>query len=247
MKKNTNKLLTFLCLVLMFGSCKIDNYEGPNASIHGKIVDKQTKELVGTELENGSSIRVFEQGFATPTAQTWAIMNTGEYRNNLVFAATYDVEFTNGNFYPFKVPNFVVKKGDNTYDFEVVPYVRVKNTKIVLDAAAKKVTATFNLEGGAAEVNWSEIRLFAFTDQYVGNNVKFNLNNVVGVNTIRNASPAVINPSTTYTLTIDLTENKDYFKYERNYYFRVGALGSVQNVGTIRHNYSPLVSIPIKL
>lgn len=246
MKKNTNKLLTILCLVLMFGSCKIDNYEGPNASIHGGIIDKQTRELVGTELENGSSIRVFEQGFATPAAQVWSIMNTGEYRNNMVFAATYDVEFVNGNFFPFKAPGLVVKKGDNTHDFEVTPYVRVKNTKIVYDAAGKKIVATFNLEGGTAAVKWSEIRLFAFTDQYVGNNVKFDLKNTVSQFMVRNASPATID-NTTYTLTIDLTENKDFFKFDRNYYFRVGALGNVQDVGTIRHNYSQLISIPIKL
>lgn len=230
----------------MLGSCEIDNYEGPNASIYGRIIDAQTKDLVGTELENGSSIRVFEHGFATPTAQTWYIMNSGEYRNNMVFAATYDVEFTNGNFYPFKVPDFVVKPGDNNHDFEVTPYLRVKNTKIVYDESNQKVTATFSVEGGKPEVKLSELRLFAFTDQYVGNNVKFDLKNTVSKFLIRNPTPAVID-NTVFTLTIDLNENKDFFKFERNYYFRVGALGNVANVGTVRHNYSPLISFKVKL
>lgn len=246
MKNKTNKLFLFLSFILMFGACEIDNYDGPNASIHGRIIDAKTKELVGTELENGSSIRVFEHGFATPTAQTWYIMNTGEYRNNTVFAATYDVEFTNGNFYPFKVPNFVVNPGDNSYDFEVTPYVRVNDTKIVYDEANHKITATFSLEGGKPEVRLSEVRLFAFTDQYVGNNVKFDLKNGSSQSLIRNATPATID-NTVFTLTIDVNENKDFFKFERNYYFRVGALGNVANVGTVRHNYSPLLSFKVKL
>ena len=37
------------------------------------------------------------------------IMNTGEYRNNMVFAATYDVRFENCNFYPFEIKDFCNK------------------------------------------------------------------------------------------------------------------------------------------
>ena len=62
-------------------------------------------------MENGNAIKVREHGFTNATDQTWYITNTGEYRNNMVFAATYDVRFENGNFYPFEVKDFVLSQG----------------------------------------------------------------------------------------------------------------------------------------
>ena len=58
--------------------------EGPDASIHGSILDEQTGELVGSDMENSNAIKVREHGFTNATDQTWYITNTGEYRNNMV-------------------------------------------------------------------------------------------------------------------------------------------------------------------
>lgn len=229
------------CCLLALTSCEIDNYDGPNASIHGSIIDEETGELVGTDIENGSSIKVYEHGFTNPAAQWWSIMNTGEYRNDMVFAATYDVFFENGNFYPFENKDFVVKKGDNSHNFKVTPYIRMKSPSIT--KTGNSIVATFSLEGGKPEVKVKEIQLFAFTDMWVGNSVRFSLNGGTDKNTFEPSE--TIDSSTTYTLTIDLTENPDVFKYNRNYYLRIGALGDVSGVGTIRHNYSPLVVIKL--
>ncbi|MDH6356214.1 DUF3823 domain-containing protein [Parabacteroides sp. PF5-9] len=230
------------CLLLAFVSCEIDNYDGPNASFSGQIKDAATGEPVGTDIQNGSVMQVYELGWETPTAQTWVIKQTGEFQNDMVFAARYDLVFENCNFYPFKMENFEIKKGKNTHDFEVTPYIRIKNPNIIHDATNKRIIATFSLEGGKPEVLLSAIRLYAFTDMYVGEQVKFSTK---GENFSRNFSPAQTIDGTTYTLSIDLEENADQFKYSRNYYFRIGALSSVPNVGTIRHNYSPLVVIAL--
>lgn len=236
------KILLFVsCFLFALTSCEVDNYDGPNASIHGSILDEQTGELVGSDMENGNAIKVREHGFTNPTDQTWYIMNTGEYRNNMVFAATYDVRFENGNFYPFEVNDFVVKPGDNTHDFKVIPYIRIKNSNIVKDGNV--ITATFSLEAGKQEVKLKEIQLFAFSDMWVGNNVKLTLNGGTDKQTF---SPSIaIDPTDTYALSIDLTENADVLKYSKNYYFRIGALADVANVGTVRHNYAPLVVIKL--
>lgn len=228
-------------------SCEIDNYEGPNASISGKFLDSATGELVGTDITDGNSIGVYEQGWPTEAKQTWAVKNTGEYTNNMVFAANYRVEFTNCNFFPFKIEDFVVKKGSNTYDFTVTPYIRVKNPSITYNDATKTVTATFNLEKGGDNVTLKEIRLFAFTDQWVGNYVKFGITSGSCYKTTSSgAISSAIDPSTQYTLTMDVAANAGSFKYTRNYYFRIGALATVPNVGTVRHNYSPLVTLNIE-
>lgn len=236
------KILLFVsCCLFALTSCEIDNYDGPDASIHGSILDEQTGELVGSDMENGNAIKVREQGFSKPADQTWYITNTGEYRNDMVFAAIYDVRFENGNFYPFEIKDFVVKPGDNTCDFKVIPYIRIKNSKI--EKNGNVITATFSLEGGKTEVKLKEIQLFAFSDMWVGNNVKLTLN---GDTNKRTFSPTVaINTAETYTLTINLDENADVLKYSKNYYFRIGAMADVSDVGTVRYNYAPLVVIEL--
>jgi hypothetical protein len=235
------KIVLFIsCCLLIFTSCEIDNYEGPNASIHGSFLDAKTGELVGTDIQE-CGLTVVEQGFANPSNQNWRIQNTGEYRNDMIFAATYNIRFENGNCYSFEEKDVVLKKGNNTKNFEVTPYIRVVNPSITKNG--NKIIATFSLEGGKSEVELSSIRLFAFSDMWVANSIKFDLNSGTDMEVF---DPAIaINPSTTYTLTIDLDQDRNSFKYTgKNYYFRIGALASLPNVGTIRHNYSPLVTIP---
>ena len=65
------KILLFVsCFLFALTSCEIDNYEGPDASIHGSILDEQTGELVGSDMENGNAIKVREHGFTNATDQT---------------------------------------------------------------------------------------------------------------------------------------------------------------------------------
>lgn len=244
---NTFKLL-IPCLIFVLSACEIDNYDGPNASFSGSIKDVATGDLVGTDLQNGSTIRAYELGWPTRSAQTWVIAPTGEFQNTMVFSANYDLEFINGNFYPFTLENFEIKKGKNQHDFEVTPYLRLRDVSITHNTANKTIVATFKLQPGKPEVKVSAIRLYAFTDVYVGEQVKFDTKKAVQEDPdFRvNFSPAkVIDESETYTLIIDLGANANLFNYSRNYYFRIGALANVSGVGTIRHNYSQLVMIPL--
>lgn len=231
--------LLISCCLLALTSCEIDNYEAPNASIHGSILDEKTGELIGTDiLECG--LTVVEQGFTNPENQGWKIMNTGEYRNDMVFAGTYDMRYENGNCYPFSENDVVVKKGDNTKDFKATPYIRILNPSITKNG--NSVTATFSIEGGKSEVKVKELQLFAFSDIWVAHSVRFSLTS--GTDAVKFDPAEDIDSSKTYTLTIDLQADEASFKYTgKNYYFRIGALADVSGVGTVRHNYSPLVSI----
>ncbi len=246
-------LLAAASILFLLTSCKLDNYDGPNAKVHGKILDEKTGELVGTDIQNGSQLMVYEQGYAAAethsNGQTWVIKNTGEYRNDLVFAARYEVIFQNGNFYGFT--DFMdVKKGDNEIDWKVTPYLRVKDCSIT--KSGNIVTAKFKLEGGKGNEGVKEVRLFAFSDIWVGNYVKFAIEGgtdkiTYGVKDDDGNIPnpvVTVDPSKEYTLTIDTSKNKSFFKYSgKNYYFRVGAQAQVSGAGTIRHNYSELVTI----
>lgn len=223
-------------------SCEIDNFKGPDAKFYGIIKDTIGGLPVETDLINGSVIRAYELGYPTQVAQTWVIKNNGEYRNDLVFSGEYDLEFANGNFFPFKIKNFKIKPGENRYDFTVIPYIRIKNCNIIHDKANNKIVATFNLEPGNPSVKLKAIRLYAFTDIYVGEAVKFN---TTGSGFSQSFSPSKTIDGATYTLSIDLNSNANLFKYNRNYYFRVGALADIAGVGTIRYNYAPNVKIAL--
>ena len=248
MKRKIN-LLIIPCLLFILNACdlfKIDNYDGPNAKFSGSIRDEATGELVGTDIQNGSDIRAYELGWGARSALTWVIKQTGEFQNDMVFAARYDLALneSGGNFYPLTLENFEIKKGENRHDFTVTPFIRLKDVSITYNSSTKKVVATFKLQAGKPEVRLSAIRLYAFSDMYVGEQVKFATSGGS-----RSISPAqVIDESEIFTLEIDLSQqtNANLFKYKSNgwnYYFRVGALASVSGVGTVRHNYSTTIKI----
>jgi len=249
MKKTLYFLIFIISLVLSVASCKVDNYPYPDAQFFGAIRDSlDGTTLVEQDLVTGSQIGAYEQGYATPTIQNWVIKNSGDFRNNLVYANTYNFVFQSCNFFPDTVNNIVIKNGPNEHDFKVVPYIRIKNCSITYDAAANKINATFSIEGGKPTVKVASVTLFAFTDIYVGNYVKKALkpDNGPWVLSITGAAQT-INPATTYTLSIDLAQidNAKVFAIHRNYYFRVGAMGIQTGVGTIRTNYAPYVVIPL--
>ena len=231
--------IAFVIGLLAITACTKDNYSGPDAKIQGRFLDSATGALVGTDIQNGNAIQVVEQGFEGHSqVQTWNVMNTGEWQNKLVFSGTYDVTLQNGNFFP-QTEVLVVKKGNNQHDFVVTPYLRIINPSI--SKSGNIVTATFSLQAGSPEVKVKSVRLFAFSDMWVGNSVKYNLS---GGTDLKEYDSAVEVDGTQYTLTIDTSANSAFFKYtNKNYYFRIGALAAVNGVGTVRHNYSELVVI----
>lgn len=242
MKKLFYIFFSFVCLIMVVTSCQKDDLAGPNATFFGAVKDSTGNALVEQDLQTGSVIEAWELGFKTPVAQNWVIKNNGEFRNNLVFANKYDIYMRNGNFFPYTLKNLEIKAGDNQYDFMVVPYIRVKNCSITRDQAANKIVATFNLEAGKPIVKVKSIRLYAFSDVYVGEYIKFT---TAGTTFSLTLSPAKLIDGTTYTLSIDLAANSTLFKAGRNYYFRVGAMADVSGVGTIRTNYAPNVKITL--
>lgn len=231
---------------------ELDNYEGPNAQVCGKLLDVVTGELVG--IEAGSSqafdwstwsmvtsvdygaLLVSEQGYVSPNytgdpenyitddKQYWMVRFDGQYCNKLVFAGTY--KFST-QLLPCYEPEedhntFVIAKGRNQMNIGVLPFCRVKDPKITYDAAAKKLVATFYVE---------------LTDPSRANtiaNVAFcgNTQLFVGAknfNLAKDHKPSKaqnVTPGELVTLEIDTTapENADLFKYDTQVrYFRIAA------------------------
>ena len=242
---NTIKSLTiYLSVVFLafLSSCELDpDSFQPTATIAGAIRDSLDLSLVEQDLIDGSKIEALEQGYTSP--YFWGIKENGEYRNNFGFPNTYTIRFANCNFFPHTLNDVIIQEGENVIDFQVVPYIRIKEPAIVYDETTKMVTATFKLDAGKPHVIVQTIQLFAFSDIHVGAPIKFNLS---GGGYLQSPN-TTIDPTLSYTLTIDVSKNLAANKFYEggNYYFRIGALANVPDVGTIKYNYAPYVKIKI--
>ncbi|HLP73496.1 MAG TPA: DUF3823 domain-containing protein [Bacteroidales bacterium] len=245
MKKVFYYIILITSLIYGLTSCEIDNFPQPDAQVYGAIRDSVGGELVEQDMVTGSVIGTYELGgYDNPVLRTWAIMTTGEYRNNLVYSNTYKIEFTSCNFFPYTIDEVTFKPGPNEQDFLVTPFIRVKNCTIVREG--NLVKASFNLEAGKPTVKVSKISLYVFMDKFVGEYVKSTVATGIGKPSQSFSPAATINPATVYNLSIDLAANKtSVFAVSRNYYFRVGVNANQAGVGTIRANYAPYVKIPI--
>jgi hypothetical protein len=222
-----------LVSLFLLGSCELnelDNYEGPNATINGGIYDKETGELIQQDIINGMQIEYVEHGFQNPQNQYLVVKSDGTYRNNLMFSGTYTIKPVRGNFVPVEAEEIIVK-GNTVKNFEVQPYIRVRNAKI--EKLENKIVATFNLDQTVTN-NVSRIGLFAHQEPNVG----APLNTVSSVINLNEVS----NDVTQYRLEINLDAHSSTLKAGKKYYFRVGALVDAPEA---KYNYAPPVLIEL--
>ena len=254
------KRIYILSTVLLAASCSLfemDNYDGPDASVTGRIIDAKTGENVPLECKYGNFFggayfgsptegyfSVFEKGWDYEKAQYWHIKYDGSYANSQIFSGTYRIEAAANNFYPVVKDDVVFKKGDNTLDWEVVPYARVIDPKI--EYKNGKFVATFKCElGDATKANKIvDAKLLCYPDAFVGIYCNYCANDPGA-----KLTDVVADGKTEYTLTIDptLPENGTEFKYEGKYhYFRIAVCAEGQGYNTGRHyNYCQTVKIKL--
>lgn len=231
--KATIRLSIIGCVLLLFSACElsdIDNYPGPNATIHGGIYDMETGELIQQDIIRGMEIEYIEDGFANPEVQYMVVKNDGTYMNRLMFANTYTITPVRGNFVPVG-PKGVRIQGDTQIDFHVLPYIRVKNVQI--DQQGDKIVASFNLQQTVPQ-RTSKIGLYVHREENVGEPL-----NIVSTESIINT---VVDEATVYTLEIDLTAHASQLRPGHSYYFRVGALMTAPEA---KLNYAPAVRLTL--
>ena len=279
MKKLINTIAVVLALATV-SSCsmfKLDNYDGPNAKVSGRLVDSQTGELIGVEaafsqeidwanvdwntwtfpmitVSKGSLI-VNELGWKDKSGkevyedQRWFVRFDGRYRNDLIFAGDYKVLFKELPCYE-NDQVLSLKQGENKgQDLKTLPFCRIVEPKIVYDAAAKKVRATFKVElGDPSKANSvMNVRLCANTQLFVGATV-FNLAaNDAGAKkegfSWGNMVFPAVQPGEEVTLEINVEDpmNADLFKYNQIRYFRIAAMASGNGYNTQQaYNFSPI-------
>ena len=237
---------------------KLDNLDGWDASVEGKIIDSATGEPI--QMEQGGSISVYEiygtqydhtnqkgvKGWDGKNTIGWTVKNNGTYVNKLTFAGDYKMKTINNNFQADTVW-FSLNSGKNVQDFKVDPYVRIKNPKISI--SGKVINATCELEIGVPGTKISRVELCVWPDRWV----RHSYNNCSG-----DPYSYVVNPAvgTTISLSVDpdrvvkssdgKTETKpnaEEFQYDRIHYIRIAALGNNGQNTSSAYNYSPVYKL----
>jgi hypothetical protein len=233
-----NRIRYFIFLIIvsaLVSSCEKDNYDGPNAELHGTFIDKDTKQPLAQDIISGTVIELIEHGWVenqTNVTQTLVVKGDGTYANSQIFSGKYLVRAVRGNFQNIPtIDTFEIKPGKNELNFEVTPYIRIKEPSIVKNG--NTVTATFKLEQTTTQ-NVTRIGLYVHPNPNVGQPMKLafvetNLNRMT-------------TPTETFTITMNLDNFKSWTQLRPNeqYYFRIGAVSSATSA---KYNYAPPVRL----
>lgn len=235
------------CFMLLFtaNACtEVDNYDAPEETIMGRIIDKKTQKPMQTEVgDGGVRLKMLEMSWSdNPTPYYTTVKQDGTYENSKIFKGNYIIEAL-GAFVPTYMTNSegkVVKderwkgdiKGKTQIDFIVEPFLNVEwigEPKVNGDGT---ISATFKVTRGTDNVEYhkglSEVYLFLNSSStYVGENNKDDRYSV-------RMDDATKNNCIDQTVTLTTPQ----LPGQRNYYIRVGARIDHEIDGRKRYNYN---------
>lgn len=210
-------------------SCTLDNYEMPDSSLTGRFVDKVTGESVQCDIYNGTTIQYIEDGYTE--LQSNVVKADGSYSIGQMFAGRYTIIPVYTNFEKIDTLKLDIN-GHTQYDFEVEPYIRIKNVSII-KSGLTKVTASFTIEQSNLDHGVMKVGMFLHKQPIAGAYMYLEAREtVVGGQKLGTKS---------YTITMDYKESTT-IKTGNTYYVRVGALSDASNA---RYNYAPAVSVEL--
>lgn len=128
MVKNMKKItliLFALCGMLGFQGCELDNYDGPNATLTGRLVDMETNETMPTQYQNGAKIRLYEfyKGEWSSQPNDFWVKQDGTFENKAIFAGKYRI-IAQGAFTEQETIEMDIS-GTKTLDIKVTPFLRL--------------------------------------------------------------------------------------------------------------------------
>lgn len=151
-------------------SCmKIDNFDEPNARVHGRIIDVYTGENLMTS-QGDWGIRIWERSWtqSTPQPQSLNVMQDGSYNNNKMFAGRYDMLAYGGPFWPVDTLKDVVFDGTTERDITVTPYLQVTAFEASLTGLKLTLSGTLKAPIRDGLPNLVEVKPFLSLSQFCG-------------------------------------------------------------------------------
>ncbi|MDR1880713.1 MAG: DUF3823 domain-containing protein [Tannerellaceae bacterium] len=233
MKIQDHFLKAVSILIILFGycfqGCELDNYNAPDATLSGRLIDSETNEAMPTQTPNGARIRIYEfyNNDWSPQPYDFWVKQDGSFENKSVFAGKYRIT-AEGAFAAFD-PIETEISGTKNLDIKVTPYLRLSINAV--PGAGGEVTLSTQVSRSA---NAPKIRTISFVcakTPYADKNT-FVKKTDIDVNAV--SDDEIISKTYSATLT-GLTPNTVY-------YVRVGAFAN--NSGS-HYNYSKVVEVKL--
>ncbi|MBO9204469.1 MULTISPECIES: DUF3823 domain-containing protein [Niastella] len=167
MKLHLSTMLLGAGILLAGVACvKKDNYDAPDASLEGNLVDQQSKSNIQTATGN-VTIRLEQLSWsATPAPQDIPVKMDGTFKNSKLFKGHYRVSIKGGAFWA--VPPVELDVDKNTkYDFNLTPYLYLNSFTTKLDS--NQLTLRFTMQAPIAGMpSIAEIQPYVNTTSLVG-------------------------------------------------------------------------------
>lgn len=167
---------SFLASIFILSSCtKVDNYEGPDAKLSGRILDKEGRPVFANAGNSSIRIKMLDYGYSSnPTEYFLNVGMDGSYVNNKIFASTYTM-IPQGPFVPLAGQENIKVEKDTKVDFVVEPFFVVEWAEPGLRPNADgTVTAHVHISRGTANASYqldpNQVLLFISSTEYVGSN-----------------------------------------------------------------------------
>lgn len=229
----TIRSISFILLAIaVMTSCELDNYDYPQGSLHGALIDQETGDTVQSDIFDGARLALIEinEEYENPQKQYFVIKPDGSYRNDLVFEGLYAVpSIEDGNFHPTDSTSVTIE-GDTQFDLEVTPYIRITDVDLTMEGM--DLTATFKLEQTVPDsIEVSFANVFAHTEPTVGKTHRMDDESIPIF--------AAADPEQVYTITWNISRSRALSEGVA-YFFRVGAIIDVPGA---RYNYAPAVRL----
>lgn len=240
-------------LILLLGSAcqKFDNYDEPQETLKGAIVDKGTQQPFLTEVgDNGVRLKLLEYSWSeSPEPYFFTVKQDGTFNNSRLFKGHYNIE-PQGAFVPLvqtdNQGNVTVDesvtidiKSTVTQNFEVDPFLRIEWIGEP-STDSNSITVQAKVTRGTTHAEYqqpvSDVYLFINSSSpYVGNN---NYDQRYVRHLSGDDVKDVLGKIVTLTTVGELPSG-------RTYYIRVGARIDKDIAGAKRYNYTDVKTVYI--
>ncbi|TZF85027.1 DUF3823 domain-containing protein [Pedobacter sp. BS3] len=168
MKKLTSRILLGVSLLTSAACTKIDNYDGPNASFEGRLIDAATGENFQTST-GSVTVRLEQISWSeTPVPQDIPSKMDGTFKDTKLFSGHYRITPIGGAFWPVYEPvEMDISKG-SSHNFELTPYLVITNFTQELNG--NNLTLRFSIDApiGAGLPTIIEAQPYVNTTKLVG-------------------------------------------------------------------------------
>jgi hypothetical protein len=165
------KKTVFICVVLAgalnFQSCGLDNYDAPDTTLQGALIDSETNEPIQTQYQNGAKIRLYEfyNGKWSPQPNDFFTRQDGTFTNKAIFAGKYRIAVEG----PFEEVEEIETElsGIKDLQIKVTPFLRVKGSA---SADGASITITAKIEQTASLRKIQTLGFYCGVTPYVDKN-----------------------------------------------------------------------------